>query len=99
MPDQIDEEIKDRRRDILMEIQRRKSLESNQKKIGQVLEVLVEEDNGDGTYTGRTRFDAPEIDDGVIFTSAEPPVIGSFVQVRVTDAFDYDLIGEVVDVQ
>lgn len=97
MDGQLEDEIKDRRKDILMELQRQISLECNQAKIGQTLEVLVEEDNGDGTFSGRTRFDAPEIDDGVIFTAGEKePAAGEFIRVKITDAFDYDLVGEAV---
>ena len=51
----------------------------------------------DGTYNGRTEFDAPEIDDGVIFTSENELEPGIFVNVEITDAFDYDLIGKVVE--
>lgn len=94
MDGQLDDETKERRRDVLMEMQREISLSCNQRQIGQVLEVLVEEKNEDGTFSGRTRFDAPEIDDGVIFTAEEEPAEGDFVRVRITDAFDYDLVGE-----
>ncbi len=97
MEGQLEDEIKDRRKDILMELQRQISLECNQSKIGQTLEVLVEENNEDGTFSGRTRFDAPEIDDGVIFTAGEEePAAGEFIRVKITDAFDYDLVGEAV---
>lgn len=97
MPDQIDDRIKDMRRDILMEMQRRISLRHNESMIGKVLEVLVEEKTDDGSYLGRTAYDAPEIDDGVIFTSARELGPGSFVNVYITDAFDYDLAGEAVE--
>ena len=97
MPDQIDEEIRVRRADAIMEIQQRISLALNQKKIGSVAEVLVEERNDDGTYTGRTVFDAPEIDNGVIFTSERELAPGEFIRVVVTDAFDYDLTGIAVE--
>ncbi len=97
MPDQIEEDVKDLRQEILMNRQRELSLEHNRKKIGSTLEVLVEEENGDGTYTGRTAFDAPDIDDAVIFTSSAELTPGEFVFVRILDAFDYDLTGEVTE--
>ncbi|MGI6205655.1 MAG: 30S ribosomal protein S12 methylthiotransferase RimO [Anaerovoracaceae bacterium] len=97
MPDQIDDEVKDARRDALMELQRVISLENNKKKIGTVQETIIEEKSDDGTYLGRTRYDAPEIDDGVILVSDKELKPGDFVYVRVTDAFDYDITGERID--
>lgn len=94
MEGQLDEETKIRRRDELMEIQRSISLENNIGKVGSICEVIVDEREEDGTYLGRTRFDAPEIDDGVIFTSGRDLVPGQYVYVEITDAFDYDLSGK-----
>ena len=62
-------------------------------KIGKCLEVLVEERDEDGSYVGRTVYDAPEIDNAVLFTSKRDLRAGDFVQVQINDAFDYDLIG------
>ena len=97
MKDQIDEEVRERRADIIMGIQQRISLASNQGKVGSVMEVLIEEKNDDGTYSGRTKYDAPEIDDGVILTSERELQPGEFVLAEITDAFDYDLTGRIVD--
>ena len=94
MEGQIDEDTKNSRRDTLMEIQRRISLENNLKKVGSICEVIVDEREEDGTYLGRTGFDAPEIDDGVIFTSDRELIPGQYVYVEITDAFDYDLSGK-----
>ena len=69
------------------------SLAVNQAKIGRTFEVLVEERDEDGSYIGRTAYDAPEIDDSVLFTSERALKPGDFVQVQIQDAFDYDLIG------
>jgi len=91
--DQIDEEIKAERVDGIMRQQIEISLASNQDKIGQVLEVLVEDRDEDGAYIGRTEYDAPEIDNSVIFTSERELVAGDFVKVQINDAFDYDLVG------
>ncbi len=95
--DQIPQEIRDSRRDLLMEIQRGISLENNLKKVGQIFEVMVEEQEEENTYLGRTRWDAPEIDDGVIFTSERVLRPGEYVFVEVTDAFDYDLCGRIIE--
>ncbi|MBQ2228402.1 MAG: TRAM domain-containing protein, partial [Firmicutes bacterium] len=65
-----------------------------QKYIGQTMDVLVEEVFEDGSYSGRTKYDAPEIDDGVLFTGPAGLTPGTFVRVKITDAFDYDLSGE-----
>ncbi|MBR4411307.1 MAG: TRAM domain-containing protein, partial [Firmicutes bacterium] len=66
---------------------------SNQDKVGQILEVLVEDIDEDGAYIGRTEYDAPEIDNSVIFTSERQLTPGEFVRVQINDAFDYDLVG------
>jgi len=93
MKNQVRSDVKERRRDRIMNLQRQISLELNQHYIGKVFEVLVEENNNDGTYTGRTCMDAPEIDNGVIFKCEDYLEPGSFVNVLIDDAFDYDLSG------
>lgn len=94
MTGQVDEEIKEKRRDEIMSIQREVSLAGNIAKVGRTLRVLVEEHCEDGTYMGRTEYDAPDIDDGVIFTSERDLEPGMFANVEITDAFDYDLTGK-----
>ena len=96
MENQIDEEIKQERLDAIMREQLEISLELNKEKIGSVLEVLVEEEDEDGSYIGRSRFDAPEIDNSVIFTSDRKLKPGDIVNVEIKDAFDYDLVGTMV---
>ena len=91
--DQIEEVIKEERLDAIMRRQLDISLAVNQAKIGKTFEVLVEERDEDGSYIGRTAYDAPEIDDSVLFTSDRELKAGDFVQVQIQDAFDYDLIG------
>ncbi|MCQ2552340.1 MAG: radical SAM protein, partial [Clostridia bacterium] len=95
MKGQVRSDVKERRRDKIMELQRQISLENNKKYIGNTIEVLVEEIDEDGSYVGRASFDAEGIDNGVIFTSKKKLKVGQFVNVLVTDAFDYDLCGEV----
>ena len=91
--DQIDESVKEQRLDHIMRRQLDISLELNREKIGKTFEVLVEERDEDGSYIGRTAFDAPEIDNSVIFTSARDLAPGDFVRVLIDDAFDYDIVG------
>jgi ribosomal protein S12 methylthiotransferase len=98
MEGQIRSDVKRRRRDRLLRAQREISLASNRAKIGRVLEVLVEEREPDGSFSGRSRYDAPEIDNGVLFSAAAVAGVkpGDLALVRVNDAFDYDLAGEFV---
>lgn len=96
MENQIDEEVKAQRQDAVMRMQLEISLENNQKLVGKTLEVLVEEQDEDGAYIGRTQYDAPEIDNSVIFTTDREHKAGDFVMVEITDAFDYDLAGKEV---
>ncbi|MGI6731205.1 MAG: 30S ribosomal protein S12 methylthiotransferase RimO [Anaerovoracaceae bacterium] len=94
MKGQVREDTKEKRRELLMTKQIEISLESNESKIGKTLEVLVEEQEEDGSYVGRSRYDAPEIDNAVLFTSHKKLNPGDIVSVKITDAFDYDLVGE-----
>jgi ribosomal protein S12 methylthiotransferase len=72
--------------------------EKNQRHIGRTLQVLVEEDIGNHMFVGRTYFQAPEVD-GVTYVntaaSGRHLPIGRFAWTRITDAMDYDLMGEV----
>ena len=95
---QIDEQVKQDRADIVMAEQSRISEELNQKKIGEQLEVICEGwDEVSGAYFGRSYADAPEIDGKVYFRAPKNTVAdGEFVTVKVTEAVDYDLVGEIV---
>lgn len=93
MEQQIAEDIKAERLDGIMRRQIEISLEKNQEKIGKTLEVLVDEMEEPGSFIGRTRYDAPEIDNAVIFTSSRALAAGDIVKVLIQDAFDYDLVG------
>lgn len=95
MENQVDDGVKGERRDILMQLQKSISLEINSNKIDEALQVLVEEKVEDeNVYIGRTQYDAHEIDNSVLFTSDKLHEAGSFVKVKITDAMEYDLIGE-----
>ncbi len=87
---QVPDEVKEARRDELMRVQQRISLEKNQEQVGRVLPVLVE-GYGDGVSVGRSYRDAPEID-GLVFVPGELP-IGEIVPVRIDGAMTYDLTG------
>lgn len=90
---QIDENVKQRRADILMDIQYSVTESSNVSKIGNTYKTIVDSFD-DGKYTGRAYFDSPEIDSTIIFTSDIKINIGEFVNVKITDYDGYDLIGE-----
>lgn len=96
MENQIDEKIKRERLDAVMRRQLDISLEYNREKVGKELDVLVEEKDVDGSYIGRTQYDAPEIDNSVIFSSVHELKAGDIVRVLIEDAFDYDLVGREV---
>ena len=91
----VDEDVKQKRLETLMARQEEISLENQRKMIGEVVEVLVEDQEGlTGKYRGRGKSSAPdEVDGIVIFTSDRFIEFGSFVKVRITDALPHDLIG------
>lgn len=97
--DQIPEDIKESRLDQIMRMQLEISYQHNQELIGTMLEVLVEDIDDDGSYIGRSRYDAPEIDNSVIFTSSSEHRPGDFVNVYINDAYDYDLVGYETEVE
>jgi len=96
LPNQIDEETKINRQDVLMSLQMDISYKKNLTFIGKSFEVLIE-DYDNGQYIGRTYRDAPEIDGLVYFTSKKQMKVGEFANVLIKDATDYDLIGECSD--
>ena len=96
-PDQIDEQIKQDRMDILMRMQMEINEELNRKKIGTVVSVLCEDyDPVAEVHFGRSSADAPEIDGKVYFRSEARIAPGSFVKVKVREVVDYDLYGNIV---
>ena len=95
MKNQIDEDVKNRRQEILMDIQYSITEASNKKRIGNTYKVIVDEVK-DGSYVGRSYLDSPEIDSGIIFTSDKPLKTGDYVDVKIFDFDGYDLIGEAV---
>ena len=94
LPYPVPEEVKEDRYDRLMALQQEISLARNQAQVGRRMDVLVE-GQGDGLSVGRSYRDAPEID-GMVLLPGELP-IGEMVPVRITEAMEYDLVGEVED--
>lgn len=96
--DQVDGELAAKWRDEIMELQQEISYEKNQELIGSIQRVLIEgylvEDD---VYVGRTYRDAPGVD-GIVFVSAPYELMsGSFVDVKITEANEYDLTGVIVE--
>lgn len=97
LPNQIEEQIKRDRAELIMETQLSVATKKNEEKIGSVMEILIEGwDDYIKCYFGRSGADAPEIDGKVFFMSDRPLVIGDFVKVQINDTIEYDLLGETI---
>jgi ribosomal protein S12 methylthiotransferase len=94
LKDHVPEDVANLRHDTLMAAQADISAQINQGHVGKTVTVLVEENPEPGLFTGRTMFQAPEVD-GVTFIYSEGLVIGSQVQVKITDGYEYDIAGTV----
>ncbi|MBR4694057.1 MAG: 30S ribosomal protein S12 methylthiotransferase RimO [Bacilli bacterium] len=92
--DQIDEKVKEQRKDKIMQIQQKISLDNLSKKVGNEYECLIENITDDGEYyIGRTYMDVPS-EDGVVYIKFNPEyMINEFVNVKITDSNEYDLFG------
>lgn len=94
--DQVPEEVKEERRDQIMELQQEIAFEKSEAMVGKVVEVMIEGKVADEpAYVGRTYMDAPNVDGFIFVNTGEELMSGDFVRVKVTGAMDYDLIGEV----
>ncbi len=97
MDGQIDEQTKQDRYDCLMQTQLTVSEEKNAERVGERLTVLCEGyDSIAEIYYGRSFADAPDVDGRVYFKSQNPIHPGEFIEVKVTEAMDYDLVGEAI---
>lgn len=98
MPDQIDEQVKQDRYDILMQTQLTVAEEKSVSKIGSVIEVLCDGyDSVAEIYYGRSYADAPDVDGKIYFKAKKGSVLpGAFVKVKIEEAIDYDLVGKIV---
>ena len=95
--DQVLPEIREQRREQIMQIQQDISLARQQRWVGRVVTVLLEQQLPDGRWMGRTEGDAPEIDGQVYITGAQSSLrMGNLIKVRILEADSYDLLGEVV---
>jgi ribosomal protein S12 methylthiotransferase len=95
LEDNVPADEKQRRAEEIMAVQQEISLEKNQEKVGQTFKVIVDKKEA-GRYLGRTEFDSVEVDNEVIIHSDKKLVPGTFVNVNVEKAYDYDLEGTVV---
>ncbi len=95
LKDTLTQEEKEGRAQEIMEVQQEISLEKNQEKVGKTFKVLVDKKEA-GRYLGRTEFDSVEVDNEVVIQSTKKLIIGDFVNVKITKAYDYDIEGEVV---
>ena len=96
LEDDVPEEVKQERANIIMEIQSQISWELNQEKIGQTFRCIIDRKEGNH-FVGRTEFDSPDVDNEVLIDATKHYVkIGDFVNIKITDASDYDLFGEPV---
>lgn len=95
MQNQIDDDVKVRRQEVLMNKQYSITEELNKQRIGRIYKVIIDTFDGE-KYVGRSYMDSPEIDSGIIFTCDNNLNIGDFVDVEITDYNGYDLIGEAI---
>lgn len=95
LDDDIPEKVKQARAAELMELQQKISAKLNASKIGSTLKVLIDRKEGN-YYIGRTEFDSPEVDNEVLIQDSEILQIGTFYNILITSADDFDLYGEVV---
>ncbi|HKM94887.1 MAG TPA: 30S ribosomal protein S12 methylthiotransferase RimO [Prolixibacteraceae bacterium] len=91
--DEVPQDVKEKRAEILMEIQQNISEEIAAKKIGKTLKVIIDRIEGE-FYIGRTEYDSPEVD-GEVLIKADHLQIGNFYQVKITASDLFDLFGEI----
>jgi ribosomal protein S12 methylthiotransferase len=96
LEDDVPEDIKQERADAIMEIQQGISYQKNQEKIGNTYKVLIDKKEN-GYFVGRTEFDSPEVDNEVLIDASQHyATTGSFVNVKINNAEDFDLYGQIV---
>lgn len=96
LPNQISDEVMEIRQGELMELQQNISYENNFKRVGKTYDVLIEEHDVENIYIGRTYMDSIDIDGCVYVTSEKELNIGDIYKVKINDALEYDLIGDVI---
>mgnify|MGYP005751344481 FL=1 len=96
LEDNVPDEVKQERADAIMELQQGISVELNEEKIGNTYKVLFDRKES-GYFVGRTQYDSPEVDNEVLVPADSNYVrLGDFANVKITDASDFDLYGEVI---
>ncbi len=95
LTDDVPAEVKEARAQEIMEVQQEISLEKNMEKLGKTFKVLIDKKEA-GRYIGRTEFDSVEVDNEVIIPGKHKLVVGDFVNVKITKAYDYDLEAELL---
>ena len=94
LEDNVPEKVKEQRVSEIMEIQSQISFDLNQKKVGQVYQCIFDRKEGN-YFIGRTEFDSPDIDNEVLVDASKHYVqIGHFINIKITEATDFDLYGE-----
>jgi ribosomal protein S12 methylthiotransferase len=95
--DDVPDDVKQSRLSKLMALQQQISAEIAAEKIGKILKVIIDRQEGD-YYIGRTEYSSPEVDPEVLIPVAEQPLkTGTFYSVRITDAEEFDLYGKVIN--
>ena len=89
----VADDIKNERFNLMMDIQQNISNDNNQQRIGKTFKVIIDKEDDD-YYVGRTEFDSPEVDNEVLITKNKKLKIGDFYQIKITSADDFDIFGE-----
>ena len=98
LPNQVDEELKQYRKHLVMQTQEKVSQEILQERVGQTMEAIVEKKYGTNSYLARTYMDCYDIDGHVDFNYDGELNVGDFVNIKITHSLEHDLSGEVVGV-
>ncbi|WP_291073912.1 MULTISPECIES: 30S ribosomal protein S12 methylthiotransferase RimO [unclassified Empedobacter] len=97
LEDDVPEEVKQQRVEEIMEIQSQISYDLNQEKIGKQFRVMIDRKEGDN-FIGRTEYDSPDVDNEVLISAIDTYLpVGDFVNVEIIEAYEFDLIGKVID--
>ena len=97
LEDDVPEEVKQQRVEEIMEIQSQISYDLNQEKIGKQFRVMMDRKEGEN-FIGRTEYDSPDVDNEVLISAIDTYLpVGDFVNVEIIEAYEFDLIGKVID--
>ena len=97
LEDNVPEDVKQQRVEEIMEIQSQISYDLNQEKIGKQFKVMIDRKEGDN-FIGRTEYDSPDVDNEVLISAIDTYLpVGDFVNIEIIEAYEFDLIGKVID--